>query len=1121
MPLELIVGRSGTGKSNAVDRAILRTHEEGTPSILIVPDPSTFEAENRLLRLLGGGLFDVEVLGLTRLAYRVMDVAGGQTRVFLNADGKKMALRKIMEEKRDELQLYGGQGVHSGFVDHLSDLIRNFKYAELDASALAALAEKESDILFQRKLHDLAVLYGGLEEFMADRFIDAEDAQNALVERIAKAAFFQKTAIFIDGIPARLFSTQTYHMIGQLLRHAKSLTMTVCLGKETDADASLFAQQRHLYRRLLETAKEAGAEIKQIELPKDGVPMRSAPACIRHLEKQIGAYENKPMEEAADIQWMEAPNPREEVEAAATYIENLLRDGAKCHEIVIAMGNPDVYRALIRRRLSHLPVFMDEGRSLLSHGVVELSLASIDAARKHFHVQDVLRVAKSGFSLLSFEEVEQFENYIIQYGIRFAQFCTPFVRYGTKKPDEYSEEERQENQAQLDALNAIREKLMEPLMQMEARLKQAKTAFDFCEALFLYFEDIRLRERLDKRCDAWAQMGEWDFANECAQVWNIMLELLDQIATMLEGEMNARRFAQVLEEGCVSHQIGMIPAQADQITAGDVTRLALRECQHLIVLGCNEGNIPTVNANDGLMDDTDLERMARAGYPIFFHSDDRAVHERHTIYSLLSRAEQSLYVSWSSSTFDGAAIFPSRIADRIKVLFPNAERAFQMTDLRHAYPQPRAFSRSIEALRTVMEGQEAPQGLDIVTAYWQEEPQWTQKLAAEVDHMTGKMGIQAKNTADLYTFSGRTSVSRLEMFNDCAFKHFVRYGFQPKIRREYREEAIDQGNYYHEAFDVMTREILREGGDWNALTKEGVEARLDDILDQMEINHNQSVLTSSARNQAMARRMRRIAKQGGWAMVQQIQAGEFRPVMSEISLGYGENALEPLVLTLQDGKTVELVGKIDRLDRYEDEQGTYIRIIDYKTGANEFTFQELYYGLKLQLPLYCRAVQTLGHPAGMFYLHISEKILKEEEADETWEAALLKKYQLKGIVLRDEKICQAMDGGESTAIVAASKNKDGSFRKNDKLIPLEQMQVMLDFAEEKSIESIGRILAGETTPAPIELKGRTSCDRCDYAAICRMEARREGRFRTLPNMEAAEFWQQAGHQAGALDETEG
>lgn len=1104
MALTLIVGRSGSGKSNAIDEKIIQNHKQGVPSILITPDPATFEAENRLMDRLGGGLLDVEVLGLTRLAYRVLDVAGGKTRLFLSTDGKKMALRRILEQNSDRLHLYGTQGVHSGFIDRVSDLIRNFKYAQLDANDLMQIGNEVDDELLRYKLHDLAILYDGLQKFMDGKYIDAEDAQNLLVERIAQVPFFKETSIFVDGIPARLFSKQTYRMMEQLMCCAKEITMAICLNEGKEEDAAIFSQQRILFNKINQIAQENGIEKSIISLPQEGYPARKSAKGIQYLEKHLFTYKKEICHEEGVV-WQSCANPREEVESIALYIEELLRKGIACGDIAIAMGNAERYRPLLRKRLAHLPLFLDEGRALSSHGVVELTMASMDAVFRNFRCEDVLRVAKSGFSLLSFEETEELENYVIEYGIRFSRFTTPFTKYDKTCVDE---EERAEK---LATLNEIRSRLIDPLVELQASFRKAEKASDSATAIFNYYETIHLRERLDEQCNRWSEQGEWEFANECAQVWNIMLTLLDQIASLMDQEMKPEQVAKVLEEGCVSHQIGMIPAQVDQITIGDIPRLSLRACDYLIIAGCNEGSIPATQEEGILVDDSDLQRMANQGTSLFFNSEEKTTNEKQTVYALFARAQKELYVLWSRNTVDGAVLFPSLLADRLCTLFPDNEKTMQ-TSLETTWPEPLAFAHTIESLR---EGLQEPMRMDpalpAMLAYWQENPQRKQQVEQAMAQIMGeKKGLQAVQVDSLYSVAGKTSVSRLETFNQCPFRHLVQYGFKPNVRKKFEENAIEQGNYYHEALDLFTREMMQQfqtAQEWQGITKEYTETVLDSVLDHLEQEHNRNVLHANARNRARAKRMRNTAKQTSWAMVQQIQAGEFSPYESEVVFG-GANKLQPLQLTLANGESIALMGKIDRVDRWETEGQAYIRIIDYKTGWNDFTFHELCHGLKLQLPLYCRALKDLGEPAGMFYLHITESYCKEDEmnSEKSWEELMLKNYRLRGIVLANTMIHRAMDAENTQNIIPGKLKSDETLGKSDHLIPIEQMNVLLDYAEEKAIESLERIYAGETTPNPIDMNGRTSCQYCDYSAICRLEAKREGRFRSLSSMKADEFW---------------
>ncbi len=71
---------------------------------------------------------------------------------------------------------------------------------------------------------------------------------------------------------------------------------------------------------------------------------------------------------------------------------------------------------------------------------------------------------------------------------------------------------------------------------------------------------------------------------------------------------------------------------------------------------------------------------------------------------------------------------------------------------------------------------------------------------------------------------------------------------------------------------------------------------------------------------------------------------------------------------------MELVGRIDRVDKAEDENGVYLRVIDYKSSEKELNLSEVYYGLALQMLTYLDIIITHSDdligteatPAGVF-----------------------------------------------------------------------------------------------------------------------------------------------------------
>lgn len=85
--------------------------------------------------------------------------------------------------------------------------------------------------------------------------------------------------------------------------------------------------------------------------------------------------------------------------------------------------------------------------------------------------------------------------------------------------------------------------------------------------------------------------------------------------------------------------------------------------------------------------------------------------------------------------------------------------------------------------------------------------------------------------------------------------------------------------------------------------------------------------------------------------------------------------MKPLSLVTPDGDRVQVVGKVDRVDTMQRDGVTYLRVVDYKTGGKEFSLDDVWCGLNLQMLLYLFSLCADGGgpfagavPAGVLYL---------------------------------------------------------------------------------------------------------------------------------------------------------
>ena len=119
-----------------------------------------------------------------------------------------------------------------------------------------------------------------------------------------------------------------------------------------------------------------------------------------------------------------------------------------------------------------------------------------------------------------------------------------------------------------------------------------------------------------------------------------------------------------------------------------------------------------------------------------------------------------------------------------------------------------------------------------------------------------------------------------------------------------------------------------------------------------------------------------------------LKYSDFEVLGHEIEFNKGKQ-YEPIVLELNNGKKVEITGKIDRVDIAKTTDGNYIRIIDYKSSIKNIDLNEVVAGLQLQLLTYLDATCKIENmlPAGVLYFNLidpiinSNKNLSEDQID--------------------------------------------------------------------------------------------------------------------------------------------
>lgn len=1055
-PLTIWMGRSGSGKSTRLYDRLCDHARKGERATLIVAEQYTFEAEKALCSRLGG-LLGVQVLSFSRLCERVLQEQGNTLPV-IGTPGRRMILKKAALNHKSELKLFGRVAESRGFVERMDEIITRCKQSGATPEDLrrVALTLPEGSQL-RGKMEDIALLYGESEAFLRDRYLTESD----LWDRAGAAlpgSFLTGTDLYIDGID--IPSRQPFRLMERLLKVCRTVTVTLRMDPE-GRDGALFAPDIRIFYKLQQVAQAAGSPFFVEGCRKD----KPRPAEMKHLEKHLFAQDEAqfPGPAPAIALWASADR-EEEAERCAQEVLALVRQGFRYRDVAVMVTDGGGYVSRVRRAFArkHIPFFYDASRPVTGHSAMDMVLSAVRFVESH-GMEDALHILKSGYAPCTVGEGEIFENYVLRYGIFGSSLSKPFT-FG-EVPAEAEK---------------VRSALYPPLARLQEGFGRGTTGEEKARAIYAYMEETGLRERLRAEGERLIADGRPNDGELFSQVYTILSGLLSDIAAIWgKDELSQKEFLGLLEEGAMPSTMGVLPGTADQVILGDFARTRTPAVQVLFVLGCNEGLLPPVRTDDELIGDGELELLKEHGLELWDGTEALSELERLELYTAFNKAQKKIYFSCAFSA-DGEELTPAPLLGRLRRLFPQV-RAVDARG-RDPYPWDResGFRRLVRELSVYeREGLRSDQ-LPAQRAYFAGDEVYGPRLRRAEAAIRGGISPApfGKVLAErMYGAAPSMSASRLEQFNRCPFAHFVKYGLKAKERPESKEEAADAGTFLHDALDGFLKLVKERGLNWAALTDEDADKLVDAIMPPLVASHNDGIFLRDVRlHEALFLRIESV-KKCARSIVKQMQAGSYRPYETELAFG-PDCPFPPLQLKTDDGRTVKLYGRIDRVDRSSD--GFY-RIVDYKMGDRKFEPGKIAAGLSLQLPLYLAAVEGLdGEMGGMYYMPLSLPAPREDEEQ---------RHVLRGVTAQSDAAVAALErdlDGPSKIVQGLRRNKDGKLSGN--VCREEDMRTLTREAVAVAERTLDHMRRGEAEVIPY--KG--ACQWCPYQSVCRFDRQQKG-----------------------------
>lgn len=1129
MSLRFVFGGSGAGKSTRLYTEILKRAKEEPERnfLIIVPDQFTMQTQKELVTHPVNkrkGILNIDVLSFGRLSHRIFEEVGKKEIPVLDDTGKSLVLRRVAGNLKDKLPYLGAHMDKQGYIHEVKSAISEFMQYGIGVEDVQRLMDcaKNGGALYY-KLKDLKLLYEGFKDYIRENFITTEETLDLLREALKRSHIVKDSVIVFDGFTG--FTPIQNKVIQELMTLTKEVILTVTLDLrenpfEPDGEQKLFHLSKKTVSDLTKLAEAAGVErSNDIYVNYGEIHRFSRNEPLAHLERSLFRYPLQTYEQETGerIRLFAASSVREEIRQTGILIQKLLRDkGYQYRDIAVVTGDLEAYGELLRTEFLKLqiPCYVDRTRGIVLNPLTEYIVSAFEVIIRDFSYESVFRYLRSGLADFTPEEVDMLENYAISTGIRGKRKWT--VQF-TRKSDWMGEEVEP-----LLKLEQLRIRLIEELTPLF--LSGNNTAMTYVEALYFFLTKNRAPEKLAAYEEMFTGQQDLIRAKEYAQVYRLVMELLEQIAGLLTEEtMDIREFLDILEAGFGEIEVGTIPQNVDRVLVGDIERTRLKEVKVLFFMGVNDGNIPKSGGKGGIISDIDREFLRASDLELAPSPRQQMYIQRLYLYLNMTKPSNALYISFSKADGEGKALRPAYLVEMLKTLFPRltVDHPEEEPPLSQIFTPKEGLPYLADALRNYADGMER-ENKEIFTLYEAYERQeeyapLLQKLtdAAFYRYEEGKLPARAAKA--LYGQILINSVSRLETYAACAYRHFLQYGLALKEREEFSFESVDMGNVFHGVLEGFSRKLEESPYTWFDFPEDFAGETVGEVLSLYAAGYGATVLFDSARNEYALKRMERILNRTVMTLQYQLKKGSFRPESYEMSFS-SVSDLESVNIALSEEERMKLLGRIDRVDTFEDENKLYVKIVDYKSGGRKFDLAALYYGLQLQLVVYMNAAmdkEKREHPdkevipAALLYYHVTDPMAQTEEelSPEEINARLLQELRAGGIVNGNGEIVRYLDGeseGKSDVIPIEYK-KDGELSSRSSVMTEEELQTVSDYVNRK-VRRLGReILQGKIAVEPYEKGTENACTYCAFTGVCGFDKNVPGfTYRRLKSMDKDE-----------------
>lgn len=1108
MALRIVLGSSGSGKTHFMCEEMLKNIKKDNSCnyIYIVPEQFTMETQKKMVKMQRelfslSGIMNIDIVSFNRLSFRVFEELGVNRLSILDDTGKTLILRKIIEDNRNELNVYKDKSGMLGFITEMKSAISELYQYGIDVDKLEdIIAGIDGHNMTKGKLGDIMTVYKYFREYVSNmtdseaKYITKEEVLDELCRYIEKSDWIKKSRIVLDGYTG--FTPVQMKVISLLLEYGIDVTVSVTIrtdnlnltnvGFVNVKEQELFNMSKDMVNKLYALANEKRIPISEPVIIEGSNGRHKKNEELRFIEKNIFDFNEKVYKEKPDsIEIYRSANNIAEAKNITDIILKLIKEDKtlRYRDIAVITGDDGLMMTLDRfMSMADIPHFVDNKKSIIRNPFVDTIRAVLEIIDTDFRYESVFKYLRCYMTDISAKDIDILENYVLALGIRGKK------RYKAQFTKMYKGIDEED----LSEIEEIRKKFVYPVLKLADKMKD-KNVREVTKSIYEFVCEINLKDKIKRYISIFEETNENSLQAEYSQVYKKVMELFDKLVLLLGDEkISLSEYRKILDAGFEEIKVGIIPLSIDELIIGDIERTRLGEIKYLFIAGANDGIIPKHSTKGGLLSQSDRALLKDLSVTLSPTIRENSFIQRFYLYLSVTKPTDKIIVTYSDCGSDGSAIRPSYLIDILKDLFAGneIERTVNRKNISELANKSSVFDMLLENIKYYGSEEFSSELMEILSySITDEELGNRLKKGIEGAFFTNKVeGIEGKIAKQIYGEDTVAKATRLEKYAACAYAHFMEYGLKLVERPVYEIKATDIGTLYHNCVEAFTRRIKNEKIDINTIDDNRRQKLIHECMEQIAISYENGVFFSNKRNQFLFEKCEKVADRTAWVILEHLKKGKF--------------SMDYLELSVTNGR-------IDRVDSLEIDGTKYIKIIDYKSGSTKFSPVEVACGLKMQLMFYMNSVLEKERaenrnmriePAAVFYFNIEDPVLDFSEGlldEDSYREKMLKEFTMSGFVNSRIEVFEGIDSAisentkQSVVFGMNSKNVNCqmNLEKHRGAGSCYNFENFIDYVKNMADDFANEIVEGNISLKPYKMGTKTACTYCKYKGICSFDCR--------------------------------